>query len=109
MGKHEPGGAGLKGRSPPRFSVLQDPLRGIIQIFELAPFHRDDEEDGEEGAQGHSDGEKEEDRVHHSPRSTARSTREAPQMTIPLERGMRIAATRGFTHPAAATETAPIL
>ena len=81
-------------------SVVQDALGWIVQVVELAASSRIEEEPREE---------QEENRVHASALRTDASTREAPQITTPLESGISTAATSGFTSPAAAAPTASTL
>jgi len=88
--------------------VVEDPLRGIVQVVELSVAHRPEEEHHEDEPQSESDRDQEAQRVHECLRIRA-STRDAPQTTIPLESGMRTAAIRGLMRPAAAAETAVTL
>lgn len=90
-------------------SVVQDALGWIVQVVELAAASRVEEEPREDAAQHQGDREQEEDRVHAAALRTDASTREAPQITTPLESGISTAATSGPTSPAAAAPTASTL
>jgi hypothetical protein len=92
-----------------RTSVVQDALGGIVQIVELAGAHGQHEEDGKDRAEQDGDGDQEEHCVHANCLRTVASTREAPQMTMALDRGMSTAATSGLIHPATAALTARTL
>lgn len=93
-------------------SILEHPLRRIIQIVELTLFDRPQKQDGEQPAERERHGQEEEDGSHLVPRSaraTVASTRAAPQMTMPLESGISTAATSGLIQPAMAAPTASTL
>lgn len=100
------GGADLQGG---RGLVVEDALGGIVQVVELAGAHGQHEEHGEDRAEQHGDGDQEDQRVHANCLRTVDSTREAPQMTMALDRGISTAATSGLTQPATAALTATIL
>jgi len=89
--------------------VLENPPRRIVQIIELPAAYRVDEQSREHRPQDQGDGQEKEDRVHFSSLRTPASTREAPQITSPLENGIRTAATSGLTNPATAADTARML
>ena len=90
-------------------SVVQDPLRRVVEVVELPAPHRHHEQDDEHGAEQERDGKEQENRVHTSSRRTVASTLDAPQMTSALESGISTAATSGFTSPATAALTARML
>ena len=90
-------------------SVVQNPLGRVVEVVELAAPHRHHEQDGEDGAERDGDGDEIQQGVHAVSLRTVPSTRDAPQMTSALESGIRIAATNGLIHPAAAALTARIL
>ena len=90
-------------------SVVQHALGGIVEVVVLPRANGVDEEAGEDTAQHESHRQQKENRPHASALLTAISTRDAPQITNALESGIRIAATSGLTHPAAAAVTARAL
>ena len=90
-------------------SVVQHPFRRVVQVVELAVTHGLDEQHGENRSEKERDRQQKEDRVHVCPRLTDDSTRDEPHITIALDAGMRMAATRGLMRPAAAAVTATTL
>ncbi len=100
-GRHPSGGVSV---------VVQDSRRWIIQVVELPRAHRAQEQNEKDRRQTDCDRDEEEDGVHAaSARRTRCSIRHAPARTAPLDSGIRTAATRGFTNPAAAAPTATTL
>ncbi len=90
-------------------SVVQHALRWVVQVVELAAAYRLHEQEREDRAEQKGDRQEKEDRVHVRSLLIDTSMREEPQITIALEAGMRIAATRGLIKPAAAALTATML
>jgi hypothetical protein len=89
--------------------ILQDSLWRVIQVVELSATGCNNEQHQEHGTQEYRDRQEEKNRVHELSSRTLASTREAPQITMALESGIRMAATSGFTYPAAAAPTAMML
>ena len=90
-------------------SVVQDSLGRVVEIVELSVAHRQHKQHDEDSAQDQGDWDKEEYRIHAFTLSIDASTREAPQITMALDAGIRMAATSGLIRPAAAALTATIL
>src|SRR5512146_1871054 len=86
-------------------SILEHPAGGIVQVVELPVPGGGNEERQEDPAEQQGRRNEYQDAAHGSSRRTSASTREAPQMTMPLDNGMSTAATSGFTRPAAAAPT----
>ena len=90
-------------------SVVQYPLGRIIQVVELPVTNSGDKQPREDGAEADGDRQQEDHGAHASSARMRCSTRDAFQITMPLESGMRMAATSGLTRPAAAAATATTL
>ena len=90
-------------------SVVQDPLGRVVEVIELPITHGQDEQHDKDPAQDQGEGDKEKYRVHAFALSIDASTRDAPQITMALDAGIRMAATSGLIRPAAAALTATIL
>jgi hypothetical protein len=88
---------------------VQDALRRIVEIVELPAAHGVHEQPSEDRAEQEGHRQQKDYRVQASSSRTSVSTREAPQMTIPLESGINTAATSGLTSPATAALTAMAL
>ena len=99
----------LRFRTGASVLLLQHAPGWVVEIVELPLLHRPEEEQGKESTKQDRDGQEEEQSVHGSPSRTMRSTRNAPQITRPLESGISSAATSGLTSPAAAADTATTL
>lgn len=89
-------------------SVVEDPLRGIVEVVELTRAGGEHEQPGEHGAEGDGDRQQDEDDVHREPSRAARrdSTRSPPHNTNNEDNGINTAATSGLTKPNEANATA---
>ena len=89
--------------------VVQHALWRVVQVIELPVPGRLDEQGGEYAAQDQGDRQEKEDRVHVPTSFMLASIRDEPQITMALDAGIRMAATRGLINPAAAALTATML
>lgn len=97
------------GRAWPCGLVVQYPLGRVVEIVELAGARGVEEQPREDPPEDQRYGQQDEDGRHAAALRTAASTRDAPQMTTPLESGMSTAAMSGFTRPTIAAPTASTL
>jgi len=95
--------------SPRNASVVQHSLRWIVEVVELPVTRRLDEQGGEYAAQDQGDRQEKENGVHVGASFMLASIRDEPQITMALDAGIRMAATRGLINPAAAALTATML
>lgn len=101
--------AGESNDNPELASVVQHALRRIVEVVELPVSGGLDEQHGEDAAQYQGDRKEKEDGVHVRASFMLASIRDEPQITMALDAGIRMAATRGLINPAAAALTATML